>query len=117
MNRQHLLAALKALSNDTRLDIVERLMAGTHCNCEIAEELDLSLSLVSHHLNTLRGAGLVTAERDKDDARWVHYSLDPDALRVLRSTFCDLLDVERLQQRQPTCPVATSPSISDSQGE
>ncbi|MBN1246396.1 MAG: winged helix-turn-helix transcriptional regulator [Anaerolineae bacterium] len=110
MDRQELLAAFKALSNDTRMDIVARLMGGRHCNCEIAEELDLSLSLVSHHLGILRQAGLVTAERDKSDARWIHYSLDPAGLQDLTETVCHLLNVEKLQQRHPTC--LTSPTKS-----
>ena len=40
------------------------LMEGVQCNCEIAERLGISLSLVSHHLRILREAGLVRGQRD-----------------------------------------------------
>lgn len=62
------------------------------------------MSLVSHHLSVLRQTGLVTAERDKDDGRWIHYSLDPAGLEDLTETLCRLLDAGKLQQRHTPCP-------------
>ena len=64
-----LLRKLKALSDPTRLAILDLLMEGVQCNCEIAERLDLSLSLISHHMRSLREAGLIEFEHDPLDAR------------------------------------------------
>ncbi|MHB1357660.1 MAG: ArsR/SmtB family transcription factor [Anaerolineae bacterium] len=104
-SNQHndLLLRLKALADPTRLAILDLLMEGVQCNCEIAERLDLSLSLVSHHMRSLREAGLVECEKDPLDARWVYYRVDPAALQDFRTQIDHLLDVERIQPRQPCC--------------
>ena len=69
----HALArALRALSNPNRLAIFERIHDdGLCCRtdrkgntvCAIAEDFQLALSTVSHHLKELRAAGLITCER------------------------------------------------------
>jgi ArsR family transcriptional regulator len=94
---------LKALSDPTRLSIFDMLMEGVQCNCEIAERLDLSLSLISHHLGVLRQVGLVEGERDPDDARWIYYSVNRNALVELDEEMGHLLDVDRIQPRVPSC--------------
>ncbi len=98
-----MLARLKALADPTRLAIIELLKRGTQCNCEIAPALDLSLSLVSHHMRILREAGLVLAEKDPDDARWVYYTLAPEALSELHADLDEVLDPTRIQPHQPCC--------------
>ena len=103
MEQETLHAMLTALGDPTRLSIFDLLMEGTHCNCEISERLGLSLSLISHHLSVLRDAGLVTGERDADDGRWIHYSVDPEAVMELHAALGHLLDVSRVHCRQPVC--------------
>jgi ArsR family transcriptional regulator len=103
MKRPRLTKMLKALSDPTRLSIFDMLMEGVQCNCEIAERLDLSLSLISHHLRVLRQVGLVEGERDPDDARWIYYSVNRDALAELDGEMHHLLDVSRIQPRVPSC--------------
>lgn len=103
MEQEVLQTMLKALSDPTRLSIFSLLMEGTHCNCEISERLGLSLSLISHHLSVLRDVGLVTGQRDPEDARWIHYSVDPETVAKLDATLGRLLDVRRIHTRQPQC--------------
>jgi ArsR family transcriptional regulator len=55
---------LRVLADPTRLSILEILMAGPKCVGEINEPLGVEPTLLSHHLRTLREAGLVLAERD-----------------------------------------------------
>lgn len=73
-----LLPRLQALTDENRLRILSLLGEGEACVCELQSALDLGQSLLSHHLKVLREAGLV---RDRREGRWVHYSLDPDAVR------------------------------------
>ncbi len=75
---------LKVLSDPNRLAIFDLLMQGVQCNCEIGGNLKLPMNLISHHLKVLRQAGLVDAERDPVDARWIYYSIHPAALAALR---------------------------------
>lgn len=65
-----------ALSDETRLRIIELLHRGECCVCELTDTLDAAQSRLSFHLRVLRDAGIV---RDRKDGRWVYYELDPDA--------------------------------------
>ncbi len=94
---------LKVLSDPTRLTILELLMQGVQCNCEIGGKLKLPMNLISHHLKVLRDAGLVNAERDPLDARWIYYSINPETLTAWREQMSAFLDPERIQPRALTC--------------
>ncbi len=100
-----LAAALKALADPTRLSIFNMLMEGVQCNCEIAERLNLSLSLISHHLRVLREAGLVESIRDEQDGRWIYYSIERPKLAQLDAAMRHLLDEKRIQPRLPSCEI------------
>lgn len=66
-----------ALSDETRLEIVEMLSHGERCVCELMSSLEAAQSRLSFHLKTLKDAGLVT---DRRDGRWVYYTLNRPAL-------------------------------------
>lgn len=111
--RLNLARLLRVLGDPTRLSIFDLLMEGVQCNCEIADRLDLSLSLISHHLRVLQQAGLVHSERDLEDARWVYYSINHQALESLGRALAQLLDAHRIQPRMPNCgPKGCSPKSS-----
>jgi ArsR family transcriptional regulator len=103
LEEKELARMLKALADPSRLSIFNILMEGVQCNCEIAERLDFSLSLISHHLRVLREVGLVNSERDAQDGRWIYYSIDRDKLARLDAAMRHLLDVNRIQSRLPSC--------------
>lgn len=65
--------AFHALSDATRLAIVEMLSHGERCVCELTDVLDAAQSRLSFHLRTLKDAGVV---RDRREGRWVYYSLN-----------------------------------------
>ncbi len=94
---------LRVLSDPTRLAIFDLLMQGVQCNCEIGNNLKMPMNLISHHLKVLRDAGLVDAERDATDARWIYYSVNQVAIRQLRQQLDVFLDTKRIQARQPSC--------------
>ena len=75
--RRRLARTAGALSDETRLRILERLSAGERCVCELTGALGSAQSRLSFHLKVLREAGLVTARRE---GRWMYYALDPEAL-------------------------------------
>ena len=70
-----------ALSDATRLKIVEKLLLGEQCVCNLMEPLELGQSHLSFHMKTLKDAGLV---KDRREGRWVHYSLNPTTIRDLQ---------------------------------
>ena len=66
-----------ALSDPTRLEIVRFLSHGERCVCDLQDALGAQQSRLSFHLRVLRESGFVT---DRKDGRWVHYSLNREAL-------------------------------------
>ena len=103
LSEEELARMLKALADLSRLSIFNVLMEGVQCNCEIAERLGYSLSLISHHLRVLREAGLVESIRDDQDARWIYYSINQGKLAQLDAAMARLLDASRIQPRLPSC--------------
>jgi DNA-binding transcriptional ArsR family regulator len=71
-------AMFKALSDPTRLQIISVLTQGSSiCVSEIAQELNMSISRVSHHLSMLEKLGFT---RHKHDGKQVYYTLDDDCI-------------------------------------
>jgi len=64
-----------ALSDETRLAILEMLRGGERCVCDLQDDLDAAQSRLSFHLKVLREAGLV---RDRKAGRWSYYALNPE---------------------------------------
>jgi len=100
---QTLAARLKVLAEPKRLLILNMLMEGVQCNCELGETLNMPPNLISHHLRILRQAGLVDVERDALDARWVYYSINREALDELNAAYGSFFDPGRIKPRQPSC--------------
>ena len=70
---QGLADTFSALSDPTRVRILDALSHGELCVCDLAAVLGVSQSAVSHQLRLLRGLRLV---RPRRDGRIVFYSLD-----------------------------------------
>jgi ArsR family transcriptional regulator len=65
-----------ALSDEARLQIIEILLDGEHCVCDLMTHIDAAQSRLSYHLKVLKDAGLVT---DRREGRWSYYTLARDA--------------------------------------
>jgi len=68
-----------ALSDETRLAVLEMLRGGERCVCDLQDDVDAAQSRLSFHLKVLREAGLV---RDRKEGRWSYYALNPERLQA-----------------------------------
>jgi len=99
---------LKVICEPNRLLLLEKIIQGVQCNCELGDALQMAPNLISHHLTVLREAGLIETERDPMDGRWVYYSINTKAMEELKSLFGDFFNTNRIQSRKLTCgPMAT----------
>jgi ArsR family transcriptional regulator len=77
--------AFKALGDPIRLQLMSMIASaegGEACVCDLTPAFELSGQTISHHLKTLREAGLVDAERR---GSWVYYRARPGIMRQLAS--------------------------------
>jgi ArsR family transcriptional regulator len=65
-----------ALSDATRLELIQRLAGGEHCVCDLTDALKAGQSRLSFHLKVLKDAGLI---RDRREGRWMYYTLNEEA--------------------------------------
>jgi len=75
---------IEAIAEPTRRQIVERLIGQPSSVTELANELPISRSAVSQHLQVLKSVDLVT-DRPVGTSRI--YSVDPAALEILHAYF------------------------------
>lgn len=89
VERERLLMQLKTIADETRIDIIKLLnRRGPMCGKDIAKEMKLAQSTVSHHIEQLRNAGLLHEEQV---SRARYYSVRKesreDFLRLLNDIF------------------------------
>lgn len=72
---------LKILSIDSRLEIFCILNSGEHCVCELEEHLDISQSLISHHLSDLKKFSLVVSVQKGKN---IYYSLTDRGKKIFK---------------------------------
>jgi len=79
--------AFKALSDETRLRILNVLLERECCVCEVMQALDISQTRASRNLGALYDAGFLTLQKD---GVWVIYSIDTEGTK---GYFADLVEI------------------------
>lgn len=90
---EKLLDVLQALSDETRLRILNLLYENELCVCDVMGSLQISQAKASRHLIRLKNAGLV---KDRKQAQWAFYSMSKD----VRLKFIDNLVIDNLRQME-----------------
>ena len=75
---------LKLVSEESRLKLLCILRNGEHCVCEMMEHVEMSQSLISHHLKDLKDAGVVT---DVKRGLRVYYRLTDNGKQITNLLF------------------------------
>src|SRR5215207_2797187 len=89
-----------ALSDQTRLAILQRLRFGERCVCDLTDALDAAQSRLSFHLKVLKNAGLVT---DRREGRWMYYTVNTDALEDIGESVAALATAPTAAERRSAC--------------
>lgn len=87
----------RAFSDPTRLRILNLLLQGELCVCEIVNTLRVPQPTASRHLAYLKKSGLVESRRE---GLWIHYQLAPASTafheRLMDCLACCFQDVPQL---------------------
>lgn len=86
MNQVTCVTKLKILADLTRLRVLQKLQSGPQSVGALIKALDVEQSLLSHHLQVLRKAKFVVAERD---GKQVLYRIAPEMLMEQNSLNLD----------------------------
>jgi ArsR family transcriptional regulator len=71
----------KALSDKSRLMILDMLSCGELCACNILEKFNITQPTLSHHMKTLCECGLVIGRKD---GKWMYYSLNKATIKQFK---------------------------------
>jgi ArsR family transcriptional regulator len=75
---EDIIRAMKALSDETRLRILNVILQRECCVCEVMQALDISESRASRNLGLLQDAGFLKAKRD---GVWIVYSVNREGMK------------------------------------
>jgi ArsR family transcriptional regulator, arsenate/arsenite/antimonite-responsive transcriptional repressor len=89
-----------ALSDETRLSLLQRLRLGERCVCDLTDALDAAQSRLSFHLKVLKDAGLVT---DRKEGRWMYYTLNQEVLGEAAEMVETLASSPSVAERKQGC--------------
>ncbi|HHT17674.1 MAG TPA: winged helix-turn-helix transcriptional regulator [Papillibacter sp.] len=78
------LRVFRAFSDENRVRILEMLLGGEHCACQLLHELQISQPTLSHHIKILTASGIV---KTRKAGKWSYYSINTEgcdyAVRLL----------------------------------
>jgi len=75
---------MKALSDETRLEIIDLLGDGEMCACALLDQFEITQPTLSYHMKMLKDCGLVDSRKD---GIWVKYSVNHEKLDELKDFF------------------------------
>ena len=113
-----LIKAAKALSDETRIRILNLLSVRECCVCEVMQVLNVSQTRASRNLNLLYDAGFLQVRRE---GLWAYYSIDKNKLKDYLSVFLNAIELglsgndtaaedrEHLKEAQRLGPQCCSP--------
>lgn len=67
----------KALSDETRLKIMNMLKQKELCGCTILDELNITQPTLSHHMKLLLDLDLITCRKE---GKWCHYNINKNKM-------------------------------------
>ncbi|NCC79903.1 MAG: ArsR family transcriptional regulator [Clostridia bacterium] len=77
----------KAISDETRLRIIDLLSSNKLCACDLLEQFSISQSTLSYHMKILSDSGLVKGEKE---GSWVRYGLNHDRVNEVMSFLSEI---------------------------
>lgn len=98
--REKVALLFHALSDPTRLELLERLKSGEQCVCELTDVMQAGQSRLSFHLKVLKDAGLL---HDRREGRWMYYSVNRDALVDLGEFVAELKELPKTNRSPGLC--------------
>ena len=88
INSAQFVGIMESLSDPIRINILELMMNGEICVCDIVKVTGLAQSKISYHIKILKDSGLIS---DRQKGRWVYYKLDLEVLSDIQNWVGNLI--------------------------
>ena len=88
INSEQFVGIMESLSDPIRINILELMMDGEICVCDVVKVTGLSQSKISYHIKILKDSGLIS---DRQEGRWVYYKLDLEVLSDIQNWMSNLI--------------------------
>jgi len=89
-----------ALSDETRLEILDCLKDGEQCVCDLMDVLKSAQSRLSFHLRVLKDSGLIL---DRKEGRWMYYSINDAVFEEMDEVMSSLRRTAKNRRARKRC--------------
>lgn len=87
---ENLVTALKAISDETRLRMINLLLQRECCVCEVMQVLNISQTRASRNLSQLRQTGFL---QQRKEGLWAYYSIDRSSLNDSLALLLEAIEI------------------------
>lgn len=77
----------KALSDATRLEILEMIKSKELCACHILKRFNITQPTLSYHMKILKDGGIINCTKK---GSWMHYSLNDEKIKDIEAFLISL---------------------------
>ena len=95
INSAQIVVIMESLSDPIRINILELMMNGEICVCDIVKVTGLSQSKISYHIKILKDSGLIS---DRQEGTWVYYKLDLEVLSDIQIWMGNLIQSSKYKR-------------------
>ena len=92
INSEQFVGIMESLSDPIRVNILELMINGEICVCDIVKATGMSQSKISYHIKILKDSGLIS---DRQEGRWVYYKLDLEVLSDIQNWMGNLIQLSK----------------------
>lgn len=99
MTRKQIAAMFKALGDENRIQIIELLIGGEKCACNLLDEIKITQPTLSHHMKILCDAGVVECWKE---GKWTHYKIAEEGIASLMA-YLEKLKGNEVTDKEKSC--------------
>lgn len=92
----------KAMSDETRLKILNLLSSNKLCACDLLEHFSISQSTLSYHMKILSDSALVKGEKE---GSWVRYALNQERMNEVMAFLEEIASVKDYTVKSSCDPI------------
>lgn len=107
MTYEQLSLVLKAMSDPSRMKIIDLLSTTSLCACDVLKHFDFTQPTLSHHMKVLEKAGIISVSKQ---SQWHHYRLREEFITTFMDTLAQLLSNENTEH---LCQTMNTLEITD----